>query len=200
MWLNSTLSFFRKLRRAGTLKKRFFTESDVPAGQTVGCWLTMCEPSITTCVPSSLSCCRVRSSTWAMAAMEASASPRKPMVWMAKRSSARCILLVACRSKQRRASLSLMPLPLSMTCINVRPASFTTRSIWVAPASIEFSSNSFTAPAGRSTTSPAAIWLATLSGNMLIISILLFYSYTFLLPHSSTLSLFYFSTPLLLFS
>ena len=29
MWLNSTLSFFRKLRRAGTLKKRFFTESDV---------------------------------------------------------------------------------------------------------------------------------------------------------------------------
>jgi len=36
----------------------------------------------------------------------------------------------------------------------------------VAPASREFSSSSFTTDAGRSTTSPAAIWLATWSESM----------------------------------
>ena len=35
----------------------------------------------------------------------------------------------------------------------------------VAPASSEFSSNSFTTEAGRSTTSPAAILLATMFGE-----------------------------------
>ncbi len=35
-----------------------------------------------------------------------------------------------------------------------------------APASSEFSTSSLTAEAGRSTTSPAAIWLATCSGRM----------------------------------
>jgi hypothetical protein len=34
-----------------------------------------------------------------------------------------------------------------------------------APASMLFSINSFTTEAGRSTTSPAATWLATVSGN-----------------------------------
>ena len=34
-----------------------------------------------------------------------------------------------------------------------------------APASSAFSSSSFTTLAGRSTTSPAAIWLATRSGS-----------------------------------
>ena len=35
-----------------------------------------------------------------------------------------------------------------------------------APASSEFSTSSFTTDAGRSTTSPAAIWFATRSGRM----------------------------------
>ena len=35
----------------------------------------------------------------------------------------------------------------------------------IGPASTAFSSNSFTALAGRWITSPAAIWLAMLSGN-----------------------------------
>ncbi|MNY08357.1 hypothetical protein D3C86_1412070 [compost metagenome] len=42
--------------------------------------------------------------------------------------------------------------------------------IALAPASMEFSINSFTAEAGRCTTSPAAIWLATESGNSCMIS------------------------------
>src|SRR5208282_1323838 len=41
----------------------------------------------------------------------------------------------------------------------------------VEPASSAFSSNSFTTDAGRSTTSPAAIWLATLSGRTWILPI-----------------------------
>ena len=102
--------------------------------------------------------------------MLASASPRKPLVVMALRSSAWRILLVACRSKLMRASVALMPLPSSVTCIKVRPASFTTSVIWVAPASTLFSNSSFTTLAGRWTTSPAAIWLATWSGNRRMMS------------------------------
>src|SRR5215471_12345347 len=40
-------------------------------------------------------------------------------------------------------------------------------SILRAPASMLFSTNSFTTEAGRSTTSPAATWLATISGTMI---------------------------------
>ena len=41
--------------------------------------------------------------------------------------------------------------------------------IWLLPASIEFSTNSLTTLAGRSITSPAAIWLAKTSGNSIIL-------------------------------
>src|SRR6266704_960956 len=47
------------------------------------------------------------------------------------------------------------------------PASISMRIVF-APASSAFSSNSLTTEAGRSTTSPAAILLATASGNMRI--------------------------------
>jgi hypothetical protein len=47
------------------------------------------------------------------------------------------------------------------------PASFTSSLISVAPASTAFSSSSFTALAGRWITSPAAIWLAILSGQFI---------------------------------
>ena len=39
----------------------------------------------------------------------------------------------------------------------------------VAPASKLFSTNSLTTEAGRSTTSPAAIWLANRAGNISIL-------------------------------
>src|SRR5690348_10249079 len=45
------------------------------------------------------------------------------------------------------------------------PTSTSTRMVF-APASMAFSSSSFTTEAGRSTTSPAAILFATASGNM----------------------------------
>jgi hypothetical protein len=50
-----------------------------------------------------------------------------------------------------------MPQPLSVTTISERPPSLSTTSIFDAPASTAFSTNSLRAEAGRSTTSPAAI-------------------------------------------
>jgi hypothetical protein len=63
-----------------------------------------------------------------------------------------------------------MPEPSSTIWIKSLPPSrkltFTVR----APASMAFSIISLTTDAGRLTTSPAAIWLATTSGNNLILS------------------------------
>jgi len=85
-------------------------------------------------------------------------------------SSTEVILLVAWRSKAIRASMGDMPEPSSTIWIKSLPPSrkltFTVR----APASMAFSIISLTTDAGRLTTSPAAIWLATTSGNNLILS------------------------------
>src|SRR6266508_1159870 len=54
-------------------------------------------------------------------AMLGRASPRKPIVVTAARSSARWILLVAWRSRQSNASSRLMPAPSSVTRIRLRP-------------------------------------------------------------------------------
>src|SRR5947209_9707613 len=61
------------------------------------------------------------------------------------------------------ASSCPMPQPLSVIAISFLPPASTSRRIRVAPASREFSRSSLTTEAGRSTTSPAAILLATLS-------------------------------------
>ncbi len=76
-------------------------------------------------------------------------------------SSTSRILLVAWASMASSASSRPMPLPLSRTAIRLRPPTAIETSIWVAPASTAFSTNSFTTDAGRSTTSPAAILFAT---------------------------------------
>src|ERR1700688_3678069 len=64
-----------------------------------------------------------------------------------------------------------MPMPLSARRIRRRPPASTSRRNSVAPASSEFSSSSLTTEAGRSTTSPAAILLATLSERTRILPI-----------------------------
>src|ERR1700745_885113 len=56
-----------------------------------------------------------------------------------------------------------MPQPLSTMRMSLRPPPSTSMRMRVAPASSAFSSSSLTTDAGRSTTSPAAIWLATWS-------------------------------------
>ena len=157
---NSVVVLLRKWRRAGTLKKRFFTLMEVPRFTAHGSCSFTSVPSITMRVPASVVDWRVFSSTWVTAAIDASASPRKPIVRIVNRSSILRILEVACRSKLIRASVGLIPLPLSITCISSLPASLIISCISVAPASMAFSNSSLTADAGRWITSPAAIWLA----------------------------------------
>ena len=168
MYLYSALSDFRKFLRAGTLKNKFLIENELPLGQVHTSCDLYSDPSITTCIPSSESSFFVLSSTWAIAAIDAKASPLKPFVVNEYKSWALDILDVAWRSKQILASRSFIPLPLSITWIKVFPESLIMSLISVALESIEFSNNSLTADAGLWTTSPAAIWLATWSGSRVI--------------------------------
>ena len=78
------------------------------------------------------------------------------------------ILLVACRSSESRASSRSIPQPSSTTRMREIPPRWIPTSIARAPASMLFSTSSFTTEAGRSTTSPAATWLARVSGRSLI--------------------------------
>ncbi len=119
-------------------------------------------------VPAVLPRARVRSVKRDTEAMLGSASPRKPSVAMAERSAALAILLVACRSRQRRASSGDMPTPSSSTRTSRLPPYSTATATRVASASMAFSTSSLTTEAGRSTTSPAAIWLARSSGSFRI--------------------------------
>src|SRR4029453_4358729 len=83
----------------------------------------------------------------------------------AARSSDRRILLVACRSMASRASSGSIPSPSSSTRTCLLPPSSTWIATRRAPASMAFSTSSLTTDAGRSTTSPAAIWLARSGGR-----------------------------------
>jgi len=94
-------------------------------------------------------------------AIDASASPRKPMLATRVRSSNVAILLVACGASASGNSSGAMPTPSSRTRISRMPPCSTSMSMRCAPASRLFSANSFTTEAGRSMTSPAAIWLTS---------------------------------------
>ena len=91
----------------------------------------------------------------------ASASPRNPILIIASRSSKVAILLVAWRANARISSSLPIPQPLSRIRISFSPPRSMSISIRVAPASRLFSTSSLTTDAGLSTTSPAAIWLAS---------------------------------------
>ncbi len=163
-WRYSVAGLRRKARRAGTLKNRLRTATLVPGGVAQGSGAPARLPSTRTRVPASSCIRRVRSSTWATAPMDASASPRKPSVRRQSRSDASRSLLVAWRVKLSTASARLMPAPSSVTCTSVEPAPSRRTSMRSAPASRLFSTSSLSAEAGRCTTSPAAILLASASG------------------------------------
>ena len=146
-------------------------ENCVPLWQATGLCSVTLLPSILTKVPNSSSLRLVFISTCAIAAMEARASPLKPKLLRRNKSSAILIFEVACLSQHMRASVTLMPRPLSMVWMSKIPPSLTMSLMSVAPASKEFSKSSLTTEAGLCTTSPAAIWLAMLSGKSLIQSI-----------------------------
>ena len=109
--------------------------------------------------------CRVRMSTRLTAEIAAKASPRKPRVPILPRSSGVRSLLVAWRRKAVGSSPGAMPQPLSVTRMTPMPPRCISTTTAEAPASMAFSTSSFTTLAGRSTTSPAAIRSATWDSN-----------------------------------
>ena len=164
---DSAESDFMNFIRAGVLKKRSRTRMVVPCGQPAGCCDVTTPPSRCRLTPSA-SAVFVSRSMRLTDEIAARASPRKPSVPMAARSSLVRILLVAWRRNAVGASSGAMPQPLSVTRRNVIPPFWTSTVICVAPASTAFSTSSFTADAGRSTTSPAAIRSATCRSSCMI--------------------------------
>src|SRR5437016_333949 len=138
----------------------------VPAGSPAGFTPMSFPPANSMRVPSASVSSRVSSSSRETAAMVGKASPRKPSVAIESKSSADLSLLVAWRSNASSASSCDIPWPSSITRIMRLPPTSTSTRMVLAPASMAFSSSSFTTDAGRSTTSPAAILFATASGNM----------------------------------
>ncbi len=171
IWLVSVVSDFKNFFRTGVLKKRRFTSTMVPTGAPASETFCILPPAISIFVPISLSVVRVTRVNFETDAMDGNASPRNPMVEMENRSSLVKILLVAYLSIDSSASSRESPIPLSDTRINDFPPFTTSMVICVAFASILFSTSSLTTEAGRSTTSPAAIWLERISGRILTVVI-----------------------------
>ena len=96
------------------------------------------------------------------------ASPRNPSEDTLNKSSTDLILLVACLRNAFGMSSLGIPHPLSVILIKDIPPSFISMVMAVEPASIEFSTSSFTTDEGRSTTSPAAILLIVSESSILI--------------------------------
>src|SRR5579864_380898 len=165
MWASSVCSERRNFFRAGTLKKRSRTVMVVPGARATSSERSILPPATSTRVPVASSEARVSSRKRDTEAMEGRASPRNPRVAMERRSFTSRNLLVAWRSKASMASSRSMPEPSSTMRMRRRPPVSISMRKDVAPASREFSKSSFTTDAGRSTTSPAAILLATWSGR-----------------------------------
>src|SRR5881392_2141992 len=162
---NSVASLRRNLRRAGVLKYRSATVTVVPGARAAGSTSPMCGPSARIAAPCGASRVQAVIETRETEAIEASASPRNPMLRTPARSSRLLILLVAWRASASGSSSRAMPAPSSSTWMRRTPPSSSVTAIARAPASRPFSSSSFSTEAGRSTTSPAAIWLTSRSGR-----------------------------------
>src|SRR5206468_2288148 len=128
----------------------------VPGASPPSRTMSILPPLTTISVPAMASCSRVVRRKRDTLAMLGSASPRKPNVAIASKSETDRILLVACRSSESSASSRSIPQPSSITRISEIPPRRIRMSIFRAPASMLFSTSSFTTDAGRSTTSPAA--------------------------------------------
>ena len=137
----------------------------VPTGQPAAVTSPGTPPSRCSRAPASADGSRENTSSRDTAAMAASASPRKPSVWMAARSEAVRSLLVAWRRKAVGSCSAAMPQPLSVTRRYVSPPFSSSTDTADAPASSAFSSSSLHTLAGRSTTSPAAMRSAIWAGS-----------------------------------
>ncbi|MEY9720246.1 hypothetical protein ABIA22_002736 [Sinorhizobium fredii] len=162
----SAFSDFMNLSRAGVAKKRSRTSTTVPTLAGEGRTGSVLPPATEIAAPSLAPAVRVVIDRRATDPIEGSASPRKPSVRMSV--SASSILEVQCRRMASSRSAGDMPLPLSAIRSSVLPPPAVATSILVAPASRAFSISSLAALAGRSMTSPAAIWLMSVSESCLM--------------------------------
>ena len=169
-WVCSVRGVFRNLSRAGVAKNRSRTSMRVPLGCAAGSDPLIAPPSTDRIQASSDPLARLVRESLATAPIAGSASPRKPRLSIASRSSSGSFD-VAWRSTARVRSSALMPWPSSDTTISVWPPSRITASMRVAPASMAFSTSSLTTEAGRSTTSPAAMRLMTVSGRRRMVTV-----------------------------
>ena len=151
--INSARSPRKNFNRAGVRPNRFFTRIRVPASHELGLISIVLQSR---CHPFASIPLYVSISISDTDAIDGNASPRNPIKLIFNKSSVGN-LDVACRITAVARSSRPIPDPLSITLINVRPPSTTSITIWSAPASSAFSTNSLTTLAGRSTTSPAAI-------------------------------------------
>src|SRR5579875_2361266 len=159
----------KNLSRAGWVANRSRTATLVPCAPPYGSRSRRAPTSKRSSTPEAVAEVRDAISTRPAAAMMlGSASPRKPSVRMARRSSELASLLVAWRLHAVSISSGGIPQPLSTTRIRSRPPRWSSTTMARAPASIAFSTNSLTTEAGRSTTSPAAICAATSGGSKVI--------------------------------
>ena len=161
-WASSVASVFKNLRRAGVLKNSSRTSTVVPTARAAGCSSPLCASSRVACASCAV---RLVSESSATEAVAANASPRNPIVATCSSSSRLPILLVAWRFSAKANSFAGMPQPSSSTTMARTPPACRRSVIWVAPASSALSTSSRTTEAGRSMTSPAAIWLTSSSGN-----------------------------------
>ena len=143
----------------------------LPLGHPASSTFIISPPLTSTFLPISLFSVFDTNSTWLMAAILAKASPLNPIEVTVSKSFASLILLVACLSNAISISSGIKPFPLSVIRIYVIPPFFVSIFILFAPASIEFSTNSFTTEAGLSITSPAAILFIVKSSNKTILPI-----------------------------
>ena len=150
----SAAARFKNCLRAGKFSKRFSTCTTVPAFKRAGRIFPSCNfhaagPLLVEVISRSLT-----------ALMEESASPRKPRLCRESKSSAVEILLVVWVSVQITRSSRLIPQPLSVTRMRSIPPPEISTCTFEAPASIALSRSSRITAAGRSITSPAAIFRA----------------------------------------
>ena len=159
---SSVASVLRNLRRAGVLKNSSRTSTVVPVPRAAA--VSSPERASSRCACAACGV-RLHRLTSAIEAMAANASPRKPIVATPSRSCRLAILLVAWRRSANPSCSGGMPWPSSSTTMARMPPPSRRTVMSVAPASRALSSNSRTTEAGRSTTSPAAIWLISSSGS-----------------------------------
>jgi hypothetical protein len=162
----SAFSVFRNFSRAGVAKNRSRTSTMVPGLSAAGLRCCSLPPATAISAPPSLSLRRLEIDNRATEPIDGSASPRKPSVWIS--SSVVEIFEVQWRRTASSRSASSMPEPLSETRKRLLPPPEVAISMRVAPASSAFSISSFAALAGRSMTSPAAIWLMSVSDSCLM--------------------------------